>query len=245
MHLKLLAVATLVLLAGCAGRTAMEAGSPGLADGFRLTAFGNEFRAGFDFIRKFTAPVHVRLETDVEKTPIPAELARLAARVNGFTGRQIFAGPENDSAGPEILVGFRARRDNMDRARQVYGTSGRGQRVARMIEFASCAFEMNAPGGELRVVHVFINDNGNDTMHANCVHEEVTQALGLPNDNSSLSLSMFNDTGGVDRIGTYDLCLVAMLYDPRIRPGMTPDEVMPLLPAVIADLPADCRRYAR
>ena len=36
MRLRLLAVATLVLLAGCAGRTAMEAGAPGLAEGFRL-----------------------------------------------------------------------------------------------------------------------------------------------------------------------------------------------------------------
>jgi hypothetical protein len=44
---------------------------------------------------------------------------------------------------------------------------------------------------------------------------------------------MFNDDVQMGFFGVYDQYLLNILYDPRIRPGMTRAEVEALLPAVL------------
>ncbi len=68
-----------------------------------------------------------------------------------------------------------------------------------------------------------------------CVHEEMGQAMGLPNDSPDARPSIFN--GGLEfaLLTEHDEILLRMLYDPRLRPGMTAAEVRPLLPAIARD----------
>ncbi|MEM6849053.1 MAG: DUF2927 domain-containing protein, partial [Pseudomonadota bacterium] len=68
-----------------------------------------------------------------------------------------------------------------------------------------------------------------------CVVEEVAQSLGPANDSPRLPDSIFNDHSSVNTLLVFDWFILNMLYDPRIRPGMTENEVVPLLPNVIAD----------
>jgi hypothetical protein len=44
---------------------------------------------------------------------------------------------------------------------------------------------------------------------------------------------MFNDDVQLGFFGVYDQYLLNILYDPRIRPGMTVSEVRAVLPAVL------------
>jgi len=44
---------------------------------------------------------------------------------------------------------------------------------------------------------------------------------------------MFNDDVQMGFFDVYDQYLVNILYDPRVRPGMTKDEVVRLLPDVL------------
>ena len=66
-----------------------------------------------------------------------------------------------------------------------------------------------------------------------CVYEELLQALGPINDDSSVPWTMFNDNVQMGFFGLYDQYLLNILYDPRIRPGMTREEVRALLPQVL------------
>lgn len=68
-----------------------------------------------------------------------------------------------------------------------------------------------------------------------CVHEEMAQAMGLPNDSPESRPSLFNDDLEFALLTEHDAILLRMLYDRRLRPGMTIDEVQPLLPAIAAD----------
>ena len=68
-----------------------------------------------------------------------------------------------------------------------------------------------------------------------CVHEEMSQAMGLPNDYSGARPSLFNDSLEFAFLTRHDEVLLRMLYDPRLRPGMTAAEARPILPAVAAD----------
>jgi hypothetical protein len=53
---------------------------------------------------------------------------------------------------------------------------------------------------------------------------------------------VFNDNVSRSYFGVYDQYLLNLLYDPRIKPGMTVQEVKALLPDVLADVRAWVRK---
>jgi hypothetical protein len=68
-----------------------------------------------------------------------------------------------------------------------------------------------------------------------CVHEEMAQAMGLPNDSPEARPSLFNDSLEFALLTEHDEILLRMLYDPRLKRGMTVAEAHPLLPEVARD----------
>lgn len=59
-----------------------------------------------------------------------------------------------------------------------------------------------------------------------CVVEETTQAMGLPNDSDDVNPSIFNDSSPLKDLTEHDILLLRMLYDPRMAPGMRPQEAI-------------------
>jgi hypothetical protein len=80
-------------------------------------------------------------------------------------------------------------------------------------------------------------DNG-DFVFLDCAYEELLQALGPINDTSSVPWTMFNDKVSMGYFDVYDQYILNLLYDPRIRPGMTVEDVKAVLPAALADVRA-------
>ena len=78
-------------------------------------------------------------------------------------------------------------------------------------------------------------DNG-DFVFFDCAYEELLQSLGPINDTSSVPWTMFNDNVSMGYFDVYDQYLLNLLYDPRIKPGMTVQEVNEVLPDVLADV---------
>ncbi len=66
-------------------------------------------------------------------------------------------------------------------------------------------------------------------LRRSCVHEEVAQGLGLPNDSPIARPSIFNDDEEFALLTTHDEMLLAMLYNPRLDPGMTSVQARPIL----------------
>lgn len=58
-----------------------------------------------------------------------------------------------------------------------------------------------------------------------CIVEELTQLLGLPNDSEKVFPSIFNDRSTNQLLSGLDLVLLRLLYDPRIQPGMSEQEL--------------------
>ncbi len=69
-------------------------------------------------------------------------------------------------------------------------------------------------------------------MRKSCIHEEMTQALGLANDGPDIRPSIFNDDEEFATLTRHDEMLLKMLYDPRLKAGMTPDLARPILKQV-------------
>ncbi|WP_418904106.1 DUF2927 domain-containing protein [Cereibacter sphaeroides] len=75
-----------------------------------------------------------------------------------------------------------------------------------------------------------------DLLRLSCLHEEIAQGLGLANDSPAARPSIFNDDEEFALLTTQDELLLRMLYDPRLRPGMTVREAQPIVEAIAYEL---------
>lgn len=73
-------------------------------------------------------------------------------------------------------------------------------------------------------------------LRRSCIHEEIAQGLGLTNDSPDARPSIFNDDEEFALLTTHDELLLRILYDPRLRPGMTEDEARPIVEVIAAEL---------
>ena len=82
---------------------------------------------------------------------------------------------------------------------------------------------------------ILVADAGNFIFY-DCAYEELLQSLGPINDDEIVPWTMFNDEVQMGFFDIYDQYILNILYDPRIRPGMTREEVRALLPQILPDV---------
>jgi len=75
-----------------------------------------------------------------------------------------------------------------------------------------------------------------DLMHLSCLHEEITQGLGLPNDSPQARPSIYNDDQEFALMTPMDELMLRMLYDPRLRPGMSVREARPIVRKIAQEM---------
>ena len=69
-----------------------------------------------------------------------------------------------------------------------------------------------------------------------CIHEELAQSLGLINDSPRARPSIFNDNEEFALLTRQDELMLKILYDSRLRPGMTLAEARPVVEVIAAEL---------
>jgi len=75
-----------------------------------------------------------------------------------------------------------------------------------------------------------------DLLRASCLHEEIAQGMGLSNDYPLARPSIFNDDEEFAFLTRHDELLLEMLYDERLRPGMTETEARPIVERIAREL---------
>ena len=98
------------------------------------------------------------------------------------------------------------------------------------------AFSDTASAGSYSAAVILVKAEHGALMRLSCIHEEMAQALGLANDSPEARPSIFNDDEEFALLTRHDEMLLQMLYDPRLKPGMTPDQARPLLPQIARDV---------
>lgn len=83
---------------------------------------------------------------------------------------------------------------------------------------------------------ILVKAEHTDLMRLSCVHEEMAQAMGLANDSPTARPSIFNDDEEFALLTRQDELLLRMLYDRRLKLGMTPQSARPLLPIIANDV---------
>jgi len=98
--------------------------------------------------------------------------------------------------------------------------------AARMASQGGCYFASwpNKENGRLYRAVIVVNAELGDNKIGHCLLEEMTQALGLPNDVRVRWPSIFSEGKKVTDLSVYDRLFLRTLYDSRIKAGMSKTE---------------------
>lgn len=98
-------------------------------------------------------------------------------------------------------------------------------------------YAMSAPDGATYTrAFAVIRAEHPDLLRLSCLHEEITQGLGLANDSPTARPSIFNDDEEFALLTRQDELMLRMLYDPALRPGMTESQARPIVESLAARL---------
>jgi len=212
-----------------------------ISEGFIKTAFGAEFHlAGrVDRIRKYDMPVRVFAEGPGRadrKAQLAIVVADIARRVQHL---DIAMTESNDDA--NIVVNLVRDRDLPRTIASLYG-SERAREIGTSLDPQCLSGFRKNDRFEIEHSDVILTYDSSDFTFLDCAYEELLQSLGPINDTSSVPWTMFNDNVSMGFFDVYDQYILNVLYDPRIKAGMTVQEVKAVLPEVLADVRAWVKR---
>jgi hypothetical protein len=206
-----------------------------ITDGFFKTAFGAEYHlAGrVDRIRKYDMPVRV-FATGGAHTDRQAQLARVVADIAARVRHLDIAMADSRDAA-NIIVSLVRDRDLSRTISAFYGTE-RAREIRSSLDPQCLSGFRKNDRFEIEHSDVLLTFDSSDFTFLDCAYEELLQSLGPINDTSSVPWTMFNDNVSMGFFDVYDQYIMNVLYDPRIKAGMTVDEVKAVLPDVLADV---------
>jgi hypothetical protein len=207
-----------------------------IAEGFLKTAFGAEFQlAGrVDRIRKYVVPV--RVVADGNRSDRKAQLAKVVADI-GARIQHLDIAMAQSSESANVAVKLVRDRD-LDRTIAAFYGSERAREIRTSLDPQCLSGFRKNENYEIEHSDVILTVDDGDFVFLDCAYEELLQALGPINDTSSVPWTMFNDDVSMGFFDVYDQYILNLLYDPRIKAGMSVAEVKAVLPEVMVDVRA-------
>ena len=217
-----------------------------LAENFMRIALFDEYRRGSGgFVREETEsnlrrwgePVRIGMRFGASVPPDQqatdrSRIASFAARLAAITGHPIsvddrapnffihvVSEDEREALGPAI----RATLPGLGAA-EVAGITA----MPRTTYCLVYALADSRSGAYTRAFAVIRSEHP-DLLRLSCLHEELTQGLGLPNDSPRARPSIFNDDEEFALLTDQDELLLRLLYSRELRPGMTAAEARPIV----------------
>lgn len=217
-----------------------------LAEAFLRIAFYDEYARGTGGsvakvtaaeLRRWEGPVRLglRFGASVPADRRATDRARVAsylARVSQVTGHPMYL----DDGNPNFVVHIVSEDE-----RQVIGpaltahlgglTAADVAGVTSMPRGTYCMVLAQSRGqsGVYTRAFAVVRSEHPDLLRLSCLHEEIAQGLGLPNDYGRARPSIFNDDEEFALLTRMDEAMLRMLYHPSLRPGMTEDEARPIV----------------
>jgi hypothetical protein len=203
-----------------------------IKEGFFKIAFGAELQLDttVERVRKFDEPIRIFVEsrgTPDRRPEIAAIVDDIRAHVN-----HLDVAITNDRREANFTVRLVADRNLNRTIRSLYGND-RAKRIQQSLSPQCLSGIGKDERFRIRRAEVILPVDAGEFTFYDCAYEELLQALGVINDDRTVPWTMFNDEVQMGFFDIYDQYLLNILYDPRVRPGMTKDEVNALLPEVL------------
>jgi hypothetical protein len=217
-----------------------------LAENFMRIALYDEYRRGSGgFVREETAsnlrrwevPVRIGIRFGASVPPDRqatdrARFASFAARLSRVTGHPISV----DDRNPNFIIHVVSEDEREALGPAVRATlPGLGAAevagITAMPRTTYClvyALADSTTGAYTRAFAVIRSEHP-DLLRLSCLHEELTQGLGLPNDSPRARPSIFNDDEEFALLTDQDELLLRILYSRELRSGMSAAEARPIV----------------
>lgn len=218
-----------------------------LARDFERIAFHMEFEEGERLVQKSTpvtlvkwdGPVRWQLTGDGATAQDYADYRSYTARLARLTGLEFI----ETGVDPDILVMIAT-----PKLRAVFvetiDKDGSAARMPLMREWARndlypCVGQVGRTrenGRWRNKATIVIKSEVKGVLRDSCIHEELAQTLGLLNDDAEARPSIFNDDQEFALLTRHDELLLQILYDPRLKAGMSAEVGMPLVREIIDEI---------
>ena len=186
---------------------------------FEQVIFVDEYDDGrnYNYIRKWVDPIKIVLFGD-KATYYRATVEDYSNTLSSLTGLSIeMLGRDQQKFNFEIhFVPW----DDMEKLAEPH--SPNPEWLETIIEDSSCLFIYHRNKTfEIKHAFVFVSIDEPVKDINSCLLEEMTQALGFPNDSELIKPSIFNQWDHLQELSINDKILIQTLYDNRLKPGLS------------------------
>jgi len=207
-----------------------------LTMGFMRLAFGSDMQrlgGGEDRIHRFDHRVrfHISNKGRVDRSEMYKRV------LDDFVLRvpRIDASVVDASTAPDVIVRLVDSKDFMPTLVAALGNSTARTFINQTHPRCTTRSRTDENGLILRADIFIVVDQGNAAF-LDCAYHETLHAFGLMNHADDIPWTTLNQNRSVGYLSVYDRAMLQMLYDPKLRAGMTRSEVQVLLPAIIRGL---------
>ncbi len=206
-----------------------------LERGFFALAFGSDLRIGARprGIRRFDRPIRVAVIAGGS-----VDRSAAMARVIDDYARQVPSLHLSRAAGAEpadVEIRLIDERDFRSALQAAFGARVTRTFIARTDPQCMTSVKSTTDGEIVRSISFIIVDKG-ESVFLDCAYHELLHAFGLSNHDQRNPWTTLNQKRLVGYLSVYDRSLLTLLYDRRIRPGMTPRQTAAVLPSLIGAL---------
>jgi len=206
-----------------------------LSRGFLALAFGSDLRIGARplGIRRFDHAIRARVigGGTVDRSNAMSRVIKEYARE--VPSLELSLAPATGSA--EIELRLIDEKDFQLALQAAFGAKIAKTFVRRTDPQCMTSVKSTADGKIVHSVSFIIVDKGDDVF-LDCAYHELLHAFGLSNHDQHNPWTTLNQKRMVGYLTVYDRSLLTLLYDPRIKPGMTVRQARAVLPRAIAEL---------
>jgi hypothetical protein len=208
-----------------------------LYDEYTRTSTATVQRQSASELRRWQAPVRVGLNFGAsvsaeERATDTARIASYLQRLSGLTGHPI----RLDDTNPNFYV-YVVNEDERRalgpvlRAAMPDLTQNDVAGITDLPKSTYCIVYAQSQGssGVYNRAFAVIRAEHPDLLRLSCYHEEIAQALGLPNDSPTVRPTIFNDDEEFALLTVQDEMMLKILYNPALRPGMKLEEARPIV----------------
>ncbi len=206
-----------------------------VADGFYRTVFGSEIRAlswgsQTNRVKKYVTPIKIWIDNR-SRINRKALVRRFVSSLPLYIpALQLSLVRNRKDANFRIFIVDREDYTSTVR-REIFRNNSidvPGQCIVRVLSRRSGILGSDA---------VLVANQGKN-LFRRCMVEEILQGLGPVNDDDSLIYSVFNDRSRFDHFTRFDRLILNMLYNKRVKPGMTRRQVEPITMDILRDAKA-------
>lgn len=195
-------------------------------------------------IHRWTVPVRIEVEFGETVSPVKQlkdtqTIRALSRRLATATGHPVRMVNENGNFNV-LIVNEDERRALGPRLRTLVPgiTDAAVDAVTTLPRTTYCLVLTIAPENDGRYTRAVAVVRGEhpDLLRHSCLHEEISQGLGLSNDSPLVRPSIFNDDEEFAFLTSQDEAMLAILYDSRLSPNMTGGVAEPIVREIAREI---------